>query len=226
MPSLVDPRIKVVDRAERRKLADWCLREFDAIADIRAEQWKRYRPGIGPDTASAHYRFLKKQLAKFIRDAERTPAAQRALLNVRLFLWDSYSSPLIKIELGAKGGWRQVCRLNFKPVNHRDALYTLQVPVRWKGADPDRIRFTVSNFGGQGVSYAELCFADRTLVPASVISTEGSVSHPRSVLQDDSTACFLGSADTVHTLHHQLGDEASSIEVAIARKGVLSDPRT
>lgn len=207
LPGLIDPR-------RPRPSAPIALgRELDALARLRARQWRRYRPGIGPDHASAHLRRRAREFRSFLRTARQA----NALLQVRLFLWESYSAPHLKIELGASGQWREVYRGSFKPVNQRDAQYTLQVPVRWRGRLPHRARFTISGFGGQGISYAALHWAGQSLRPSAVTRHRGRVVNARAILKDDATVCFLGATDTVRTLEGHRDNEESVVELTLKK---------
>jgi hypothetical protein len=222
LPRCINPQIQCADRAAQRELGDWCVEQFQTIAKIRARQWKRYRAGLEPDNSAALCRQRANELRRFLRDLESTPAESRAMLSVKLYLHDSYSAPLLRIELREGTRWRQVFVGNFKPVNHRDALYALQVPVTCSHGDPDRVRFSVSGFGGQGIAYASLHFRDHTLVPSAVASAHGQVTSPIAVLTDDSRVCYLGFADTAWTLEHRLDREESSIEITFASQARIA----
>lgn len=212
LPELVDPRGPRSDTRVRE-----CEREIESLARLRARQWRRHRAGISPDRASASLRNFAKEIQAFRRTAQKS----NLLLQARLFLWESYSMARLKIELrAADGAWRQVYCGAFKPVNMRDAQYTLQAPVRWTGRAPDRMRITVSGFGGQGVGFVALHSAGKSLVPSRVASGSGRVLNPRAVLKDDATVCFLGKTDTVRTVRQHRHNDASTIELTLkARDG-------
>lgn len=217
LPKLIDPRIKVIDRPMIREALGRCVNEFGELAQQRKQDWRKYRAGVQPDHASRHLLNVKGRLQAFIRKAVATPARQRAMLKVQLFLWDSFSAPRLRLELGVGDRWRKVYRGCFKPVNHRDALYTLQVPLAWKGPDPDRLRITVSGFGGQGVSYASLFFENRTLLPHGISAVSGEVTNATAILTNNTSLCLLGSPDTPRTLQLQAENEESTVEVLLKK---------
>ncbi|MCC7349146.1 MAG: family 20 glycosylhydrolase [Phycisphaerales bacterium] len=211
LPALVDPRLN-----SSPALARECQRQLQSLAELRAQQWRRHRAGIRPDHASA---FLKRSI-KDLNALLKTAKEINALLQLRLFLQDSYSWPRLTIELRNNAcRWRQVYCGAFKPVNMRDALYTLQVPVRWTGHLPDRIRLSVAGFGGQGISFAALHFSGRSLIPKKVTRQHGQVVNAQAILNDDSSVCFLGSADTVTTVRNYRQDDQSCIEARLSLDG-------
>ncbi|MCX5642702.1 MAG: family 20 glycosylhydrolase [Candidatus Omnitrophica bacterium] len=218
LPKLLDPRIKVTDTAEQKILALECISEFDALIKLRARQWKRFRAGIKPEHASHHLLPLKNKLQVFLDDTTKTPVSARGLLDVRLFLWDCLSAPKLKIELASNKKWHLVYSGSFKPVNLRNALFNLQLPLKRNSRDPEKIRFTVSGYGGQGISYARVIFHDRTLIPNRIEARHGNITNASAALVDNSSVCYLGSPDTVQTLNYFLENEESSIEISLKKR--------
>jgi hypothetical protein len=202
LPRFVDPRAAPVSLAD-------CAREYDRLARQRDRDWRRYRPGILPNHASA----LLRQRARELR-ALRRPAA---LLELRLFLAESFSAPILTVALRGAGRWVTVARGCLKPVNERDAQYTIQVPVDWRGRAPDRLRLTVTGYGGQGIAFAALHFATRTLQPSAVVRQRGRVLDARALLRDDARVCYLGDPDTVRTLRRRESHRAATVTLDLAR---------
>jgi len=215
LPRLSEPGLYVVDRNFDRTETRECLDELTALAQDRSKTWKRLRPGIGPDHASAHLLGFRDTVKKFIADLAKTPPAARALFKARLFLFDSYGAPSLKIELRVGDRWETLRTGNFKPNNQLSATCNIEIPWQKRGAHPDRLRLTMSGFGGQGVQYAWMVFRDRVLIPGSIESTYGQVQNATAVLTNNSSVCMLGSTDVVDTLHHFSEKEESSVEILL-----------
>ncbi len=201
-PAAMDPRGRG-SRGELLALA----REYDAMARSRAADWRRLRPGLKPDMLAPALRACARGLR-----ALRRPAA---LLELRLFLTDCFGAPRMRIELARGGRWRLAAEGSWKPVNDRDAQYTVQLPIAWRGAPPDRMRVTVSGYGGQGIAHAALHFAGRSLTPRRARAVAGRVENPGAVLRDDALVCRMGSEDVVATLRGHTSNERAVLEIAL-----------
>lgn len=215
----IDPRVAPGDaQASKRALED-CLARMEALARRRAEQWARLRPGIGPDRASPGYRDSQASLRKFVEELDTTPPAERAMLDLRLYLWDAFSGPSLRVELRCDGAWRELFAGGLKPADVRTPVpYRLRLPLRQVGsAAPDAIRLTVSGFGGQGLQFASVVMADRAFVPAAVIDRSGQVTNAEAALVDDSSFVYLGSPDTTKTLMEQTQKATASLTLSLVR---------
>ncbi|MCX5662745.1 MAG: family 20 glycosylhydrolase [Planctomycetota bacterium] len=216
----IDPRVAPGDPAAGRRAIDDCLARMADLQKRRADQWARHRPGIAPELASPPHRDAAARLRKFVDEIEATPVSQRAMLDLRLFLWDAFSGPQLRVELRCNGEWRDLFTGGFKPADVRAPVpYRLRLPLRQMGpAEPDAVRLTVTGFGGQGLSFASLVLADHALVPAEVVEVSGQVVNAKAALLDDSSFAYLGSPDTMRTLLDQTQRAAATITLRLARE--------
>lgn len=211
LPRHVDPRLP-----DAQKDIDACFSQLQTLARQRSRQWKRLRPGIAPNFATKGLQDMETQLRNFV--AGKKPF--NLMLQVRLFLWEGYSLPKLRLSLRTQSGvWRDVYEGAFKPVDLQlCGQYTLQVPLRWTGESPDGIRITVSGCGGQGVSFIAAYQAKRALVPGELLRQQGAVTDPQALIKDDSTVCFLGSVDTVETVTQQTRAKESMVEFSLIER--------
>ena len=215
----VDPRLRRFSSEARQRTQQHCLADLRDLAGLRAAQWTRHRPGIEPERASSHYGETAVKLTELLAGLDAIAPDDKAMLDLRLHLWDSFSAPSLTVELGDAGVWREVFRGGFKSNDLRSAgPYHLRLPLDLKNSrPPDGLRLTVSGFGGLGVCHAGVVTAAATLNPAGPVRTTGIVADPAAVLRDDSSFAYLGSQDTVATLMAQTQKTAATLEVRLAR---------
>lgn len=213
LPKMAEPFLQVGDPGFNRKEVDSCLEELTALAQNRAETWKRLRPGIQPDRASAWLRQYRDSVETFVRDLSKTPRSARGLLKLRLFLPDSHIAPILTVEIQAGGKWEKLCSGTFKPENFHVAEYNIQVPWKRSGPYPERLRLTLSGYGGLGVQFARMSFHDRELTPLAIGPVTGEIQNATAMLTNNSSVCLLGEPDHVKTLRRMSEKDESSVEV-------------
>lgn len=223
----VDPRMPLPCAATAARELDARCAEMLDLATCRAEQWQRHRPGIGPDHASPHHRHSADALRALAAQLDASPPTERAMLDLQLFLWDAFSGPRLVVELACDGTWREVFAGSFKPADVRSPLpYHLRIPLRQIGPpDPDKLRLRVAGFGGQGVCFANVVMANRTLAPVEVLESSGMIANAEAALIDDSSFAYLGSPDTTRALMNQTHKAESALTLRLARDEQSDRPR-
>jgi len=212
-----DPRIRHANHQTRRSTVQWCRDQMQELKTLMHDRWLVLRPGILPVRTDGQWDGISNGLSDLLEQACTPLPADHMLVVVKLFLWECYSAPRLRVELGYGGQWEEVFVGSVKPADLTPGHYVLRLPMRrTRDADPDAIRFSVSLFGGQGVSFTSIHFGDRDLVPQSLGARTGRVHNAEAVLIDDAGFAFLGSPDTVHTFETQTSSETSTLEVKLA----------
>ena len=137
--------------------------------------------------------------------AWRKPSRRDWLLILRLFLQDFYGVPILKVSLTFGAAQRTILEGTYKPTGilrgRMGGHYDLFVPFVSHRA-PDGMILEGFGYGGQGVGFAQVKNASRTLLPAAVRAVRGPVTHAHAVLQDDSSWAYLGCADIAAAMRH------------------------
>ncbi len=210
---LAEPRASESEAGWARRQGGEALVELASLARERAGQWERWRPGIGPDAASASLEALYGELGALYDRLIATPPQSRGLLSLRLFLIEAYSSPRLEVELEDASGWHRVAHGIYRPVNYRDAAYLLEVPLFGTEGAPRGLRITVSGYGGLGVSFAQVVLGRKRWVPLAIRAAGGILENREAVLRDDAFPTYLGKKETLKTLEAGSAAEKTFIEM-------------
>lgn len=215
LAEIIDPRTSPETQARFSGAALAETQILKELNDLRAEQWRRHRPGIENDRAGNWIRTLVSETEDFVSGWTHASMREKCLLSIRLFLLEGYSAPRLDIALKGNTGWVTVFKGTFKPVNLKESSYLLHVPLFWKESPPDAIRIAVSGYGGQGIQFAQLVLNGRKWTPRRIVAKEGKIRDADALLNDDAFVCFLGEKDTLKTLETFTHDEESAVEVQL-----------
>lgn len=168
-------------------------REMEALAEFRAEQWRRLRPGIEPDHASRALRDLAERV-------RRLPAGPRRFVRLHGFLPDRYSAPALRVSVQFRdpASRAEIPCDCVKPSLDEQAYYEYRLPFDSSGT-PERLRLEVSGYGGMGFRYVEVICDGAAFAPEDIVQISGLVQSADHVLVDDSRWAYLGDPDTART---------------------------
>lgn len=192
------------------------LGELANFTQTRSEKWDRMRPGIHPYTPSGHLEKLAESLHAFFVKLTHASRETRGILNLRLCLIECHSAPRLCVEIFDGTQWIGALCGSYKPVNLRDASYSLAIPLFWENDEPQKLRITVTGYGGQGVQFASVLIGSRKWVPQSILDSRGQVRDAGKLLRDDAFVCFLGEQNTLKTVKALSDREQSVVEIQLA----------
>ncbi len=220
LPSIASPRRPAGDLPLLRKRLKDAVKELGDLIRLRAPLHRRIRPGMHPeDHGVKHLKSVLADLKKYSTMLSAKPSASSWLAEIRLFLPDFYGAPKLKVEVLADGAWKTIGEGCYKPpLLSLDAYYTVCLPFASKKR-PAAVRFEVTGYGGQGITFVELQSPAETLYPAKVAKSSGPVRDPGMVLRDDSRWAFLGNTDITAQIHSpELAEEKAVLEVTLSLK--------
>lgn len=202
LADIIDPRIAPDVTNSRARAIRQEVQYLQEVRNTRSRQWQRYRPGIEPDTASAAIEQLCVKTENFLTQWTQAPTHEKGLLTLRLFLLESYSAPILNLAFleSETDRWIPLPTQTIKPVNLKEASYSIQIPFFWKATPPSTLQLSVSGYGGQGVQFVQYVLGNQRYTPKKVTVKEGRVENPDALLEDNAFLCFLGEKDTLKTL--------------------------
>ncbi len=203
----------------RRPLADLprLTRHFEACrAEMRQllGYWQAYYKRRGDPANSQDRRIndywhkLAGSLNSLLKRLQKPMTDKNWLLVLRLFLQDYNGAPQLKISVSVGSKRIQVAAGSFKHgtlllAGHTGGHYALQIPFV-SARQPDGVQLEAWGYGGQGVAFVELQNPSVTLMPGSIRSISGPVSHSEAVLRDDSACACLGYPDILAAMHYPM----------------------
>ncbi|MCC6581569.1 MAG: hypothetical protein IT440_14135, partial [Phycisphaeraceae bacterium] len=216
---LFHPRTASILRPAMEQEWDHVRSEMAAMVGVLEDQWRRWRPGIGPNHAAAQMRDEIDKVDALQKQWKSVGPDQRGLVVLRLFLHERHSSPRLRVTLIGPEGEKLLGEGNVKPVMLNHSHYTWCYPIAaMKDDQPRTIRIENTGYGGQGVCYASILTADAAWRVAGLVGVEGQVRDAHHLLRDDAFPCTLGELDTHSSYMRATYGQCSAVELRLEKQ--------